>query len=306
MSVVIKKTSKNLFDKSKVKNATPTETGFSFTNTNVTNSPTNIGTLRELCPDLKVGDRVTHYGSTVNSSVSSSSFFYLVGTKTDWARGMFITITEADLNGNVYAYGKQNMLCEYNNVIITKEANAPYEPYSAYSEPKELPSSDSAFVIKNGVRTALNKIFVQSGGVKKEVWTAKVTGVLFENGALTELGKKYITSVTASKTHKPPAYGAYSTTNYDAVKLSKALNLKISWTVQIGNYTAQYDKFEAKLNGTQIYYFEDGGSGASSDTRSGTTSLTNISTVPASISCGNNVSIQNNYITLTITKIEAV
>lgn len=120
---------KNLFDKSKVQNATETETGFSFTWTGDHGGPIAIGKLKDLAPSLKVGDRVTHYGAVVNSSMGDMPFFYLHGSGTNWISGHFVTITENDLNGELLAYGIPNQVCEYNDVIITKEENASYEPY---------------------------------------------------------------------------------------------------------------------------------------------------------------------------------
>ena len=67
------------------------------------------------------------------------------------------------------------------------------------------------------------------------VWTVQ-KGVLYQNGALTDLGKAHITSLTATKTHQPPAYGAYSTTNYTAIVLNKTLNLKITWETSANIY----------------------------------------------------------------------
>ena len=156
MSVIIKKTSRNFFDKSKVINATETATGFSFTNKNVSAAPVVIGKLRELCPNLKVGDVVTHYGTTVNNGYGGKTFFYLVGTSSVWYQGTFVTITQAALDGDVNAYGNQNMLCEYNDVIITKEANAPYEPYSEYKSSKNLLNNTAKTQTINGVTFTVN------------------------------------------------------------------------------------------------------------------------------------------------------
>lgn len=120
MSVIIKKSSKNLFDKSKAINVTETASGFSFTNPNVSGSPTSLGLLRDLCPDLKVGDIVTHYGTVHGSNAGTTSFFYLRGQQLNWHSGMFATITQADLDANLFAYGRQNELCEYIDVIIAR------------------------------------------------------------------------------------------------------------------------------------------------------------------------------------------
>ena len=139
-------------------------------------------------------------------------------------------------------------------------------------------------------------------------WAISTKGVLYENGALTELGKHYVTSLVASKSHQPPAYQeAITYTNYIVIVLNKALNLKVSWKADVKVYPQQYDTFETKINGTRVYYFkENGGEWITTRTESGEITLQNISTVPASVGCSNNVSIVNNTLTLTIIKIEAV
>lgn len=126
--------SANYFDKSKVTNSdipiTVTDTGFSFTNTVADKQPTPIGYLKNLAPELKVGDVVTFYSNVVNASIDKGyGFLYITEAKVDWLGGNFITITEAHLSGMVYAYGALNKVCEYKNLIITKEENAPYSPY---------------------------------------------------------------------------------------------------------------------------------------------------------------------------------
>jgi len=112
----------NLFDKSKVINATETDTGFSFTNTSTDGTPYTIGILKDLCPTLNVGDTIHLYADIVNA-VHIVAFLYLNGSSTAWYSGNTHTITQADLDGEVYAYGVQNQVCEYNNIYIT------YEPY---------------------------------------------------------------------------------------------------------------------------------------------------------------------------------
>lgn len=121
----------NYFDKSKVTNATETNTGFKFTNTANIDSAFAIGCLRDLAPNLKVGDVVTFYCKTINPQSNDARGFLYIGSpvRVGWYGGDYITITEEHLSAAVYAYGKLNQVCEYNDVIITKEENAPYSPY---------------------------------------------------------------------------------------------------------------------------------------------------------------------------------
>lgn len=123
----------NLFDKSKV-TVTETETGFSFTNTGANSSPMYIGLLKDIAPNLRAGDTVTFYADIINAS-RLGDFLYLAGSARDWHEGVFLTITDGDLNANVFAYGASNVVCEYTNVIFTKTANAPYTPYVSHTLP---------------------------------------------------------------------------------------------------------------------------------------------------------------------------
>lgn len=122
---------KNYFDKSKATGATETDTGFSFINTVNADNPNTIGVLKDLAPNLKVGDVVTFYANVVNPQKTNyaNGYFYISGVAKNWYGGTFITITEEYLSGKLYAYGALNEVCEYNNVIITTEENAPYSPY---------------------------------------------------------------------------------------------------------------------------------------------------------------------------------
>jgi hypothetical protein len=121
----------NLFDKSKVVNATETVTGFSFLRTNNTDIevyPTTIGVLKELAPNLKVGDTITFYLEPVNTA-HTDGFLYLNGSYFGWYSGTFHTITQGDLDGEVFAYGLPNLVCEYKDLIFTTIKNEPYSPY---------------------------------------------------------------------------------------------------------------------------------------------------------------------------------
>ena len=118
----------NLFDKSKIINATETETGFKFTNTSADGTPYLIGYLKNIAPTLKVGDVIYFYSDNINAW-HDYPFLYLNGTAKAWYGTNAHTVSQADLDGEVYAYGLQNKVCEFNNTRITKTENAPYSPY---------------------------------------------------------------------------------------------------------------------------------------------------------------------------------
>lgn len=130
--VGVKVRSKNLFDKSKIDTAymTETDTGFSFTNAGVAEGYPVGARFRDVVPTVKVGDTITFYADCVNA-VIPNGYFYLSGSSLDWLSGAFHTITQADLDGTLLTAGNLNQVCQYNNVIFTKIADAPYTPYVA-------------------------------------------------------------------------------------------------------------------------------------------------------------------------------
>ena len=132
----------NLFDKSKV-NATETETGFSFTNAGSNGSPKSIGLLKDIAPQLRVGDRVTYHAYRVNA-YESKKMLYLQKSAKEWYAGSFITVTQNDLDSSVYAYGLQNELCEFQQMRIVRVKDTPYSPYTvtAFLIPEEVQSID--------------------------------------------------------------------------------------------------------------------------------------------------------------------
>jgi hypothetical protein len=163
----------NYFDKSKVTNATETETGFKFTNTVNADNPTNIGYFKDLAPNLKVGDVVTLYANVVNPQKTNyaNGYLYMAGVSKSWYGGTFITITEAHLSGKLYAYGKLNEVCEYNDLIITKVENAPYKPYRGTIDTLPISAELRAFLADKGYGKGISgypnyidferKVFVQ-------------------------------------------------------------------------------------------------------------------------------------------------
>ncbi len=135
----------NYFDKSKVSNATPTATGFSFTNTGVAGAPTPIGKLKDLAPNIKVGDSITFYTECINGSLGNAhGLLHIQGSETSLYGGTFMTITQADLDSTVYAYGDVNKVCEYKNMIFTKYANTPYTPYIGTIDTFTMPEAVQA------------------------------------------------------------------------------------------------------------------------------------------------------------------
>lgn len=142
----------NLFDKNKVQNATETATGFSFINANGEGTAYTVATqLKEIAPTLKVGDTIAFYLDPVNT-YHREGMLHLEGSNTDWFSGTFHTITEADLNNKVLAYGMPNKVCEYKDLIFTKIENAPFShyKYNALSIPDAVQNRNSYGAGVNG------------------------------------------------------------------------------------------------------------------------------------------------------------
>lgn len=91
-------------------------------------------TLKELAPDLKVGDSVKIVFKT-----NGENYIYLVTSKVLWRNGTARTITEDDLNGVIAFYGKNTTGTTYtiSDVMILNatETDLNYEPYGASPSP---------------------------------------------------------------------------------------------------------------------------------------------------------------------------
>lgn len=93
--------------------------------------------LKELAPDLKVGDSVKIVFKT-----NGENYIYLVTSKVVWSNGTARTITEDDLNGVIAFYGKNTTGTTYtiSDVMILNatETDLNYEPYGASPSPDNL------------------------------------------------------------------------------------------------------------------------------------------------------------------------
>lgn len=91
-------------------------------------------TLKELAPDLKVGDSVKIVFKT-----NGENYIYLVTSKVLWSNGKARTITEDDLNGVIAFYGKNTTGTTYtiSDVMILNatETDLNYEQYGASPSP---------------------------------------------------------------------------------------------------------------------------------------------------------------------------
>ena len=89
--------------------------------------------LKALCPTLKAGDTATISWTSNYNNIRN--FIYLKGSRREWKNGTSITITQEDLDGNVYFYSNSMLNGETEGVImydfmINLGATAlPHQPY---------------------------------------------------------------------------------------------------------------------------------------------------------------------------------
>lgn len=133
----------------------------------------------------------------------------------------------------------------------------------------------------------------------------QLTGVLYENGALTELGEKYITELETSKTFRPAANTGYASTGFYPIKLNEHLDLKITWDIVLGIAGGMGDVFGITLNGKQEYSYTDNGTASYLSTGIETISE-NVNEVLALLTCSNKGTSDTSYIKVTINKIEVI
>lgn len=128
--------------------------------------------LKELCPNLKVGDTVFLYFNR-NLGTKYNNFIYLSNTPIIWYIGTSETITQEMLDSSFYMYGNrfqdgETTQCILTDFRIVKEQNAPYEPYTGG---KPSPNPDYPQEIK----TIENSLKITS--CNKNIWNEQ-----WENG----------------------------------------------------------------------------------------------------------------------------
>lgn len=128
------------------------------------NGYTNLyQTLSELCPSLKVGDKVV---LKLDTTSENNKFIHLLGITYTWRVNEELTITEEALNGYVYLYANNWYAGETEQIIITdmsimlaSETDQTYEPYGAMPSPdypSEIESVTSPVVIKSTGKNLYN------------------------------------------------------------------------------------------------------------------------------------------------------
>lgn len=146
----VKDCGKNLFDVSKVTEKGSENAGYVVKNDDgsITVTSTNatpnvyIGNLSELAPNLRIGDRVVLSVDTDSTRKTA----YLNNTKTTWAFGSLLEITEEHLSSRIAFYSSSaNVASTFNKIQIEYDKATEYEPYkvqtiTATPEGAEIPS----------------------------------------------------------------------------------------------------------------------------------------------------------------------
>lgn len=253
--------------------------------------------------------------NTASSSVLSSK---TMGTSPITLYAVFKRTITLSYNGNGSTSGSVSSQTgtqyynngNYSNVTFTLASNGFTK--TGYTFSKWAIGSASGTQYSAGSSVSLN-----GSTTFYAVWTAQ-TGVLYQNGSLTTLGNALVSSLTASKTLKPAAYAGFignldagESVTYNAITCNTSLSLKITWSVYVSYYPNQSDQFDAKINNTSIYSFCTGSTAENptyptTKTTTGTTTVSNVTSIPVYLFATNNNSIVYNYLTFTITKIEAV
>lgn len=120
---------KNLFNINSVPDTEKITNNRNGTLTINNNASNSVKTLSQLCPELKAGDTVT-----LSATSEGRNIIYLIGSKYIWSFGTTITITQKDLDNNIYFYAKttsQNVEpVTISNIQIEKQLTPTnYEPY---------------------------------------------------------------------------------------------------------------------------------------------------------------------------------
>jgi hypothetical protein len=195
-------------------------------------------TLKELAPDLKVGDSVKIVFKT-----NGENYIYLVTSKVLWSNGKARTITEDDLNGVIAFYGKNTTGTTYtiSDVMILNatETDLNYEQYGA------SPSPDYISKIEN----LEGNIEIKDEGKNLYAGNEITINGTYSSNTSVNLGSRYLSegTYTISLTNSLPnncyiylgANGsiAYAIKDKATFTLTKEQNVPMRLVVKAGTYS---------------------------------------------------------------------
>ena len=241
-------TGKNLFDISKVITNwnTPTNTGLRNNNDGTLSvsspsaSTTSIGltpnTLKDYCPNLKVGD-VVYLNAT---TTGTKKYIYLDISANLWTFGTSRTITQNDLDSKVYWYASGVSTTTTISDIMISTSGGDYEPYTGGNP---APNPDYPYPVN--VVTGDNEVKVEGKNLAQSNWATDF---------VTAVNNQYVYMTTRDNRtclrYTPGAgYGSYDTKNL-------SLGIKFKENTQ---YTLSFDVLKEENNSNTIaFYYTDG------------------------------------------------
>lgn len=183
--------SKNLFDISKVVQSARLKNNGNGTLT-VSAYGVSAGILKDLCPNIKVGDTIKAYYTPISWTAPNpprvisinNHIFDIVGNPS-------FVVTEVDLNGKVYFYN--NNYTERNlpgttvigNIFITNDTTVTAANYKDRYVPYEITSYKSIMKVSDVCQLVDKSKFTASGTVNGITWVSNGDGSITLNGTCT-------------------------------------------------------------------------------------------------------------------------
>ena len=202
--------SKNLFDISKVAQSAQLKNNGNGTLT-VSAYGVSAGILRDLCPNIKVGDTIKAYYTPISwTAPNPPRVITISGHIMDRVANPSFVVTEADLNGKVYFYN--NDYTELNlpgtsvigNIFITNDTTVTAANYKDRYVPHELTSYKSIMKVSD-IMQVVNKPVANSGMslIGKSITISGITCHYLEDGTGVTL------TGTTSATYATFEFGVY-------------------------------------------------------------------------------------------------
>lgn len=209
-------------------------------------------TLKQLCPDLKVGDNVTL--SFENTSLSDfKNSIYLFGAKIKWDKGTAQVINQEMLDSNIIVYGGYEETAIISKFLIRLSQNT--DVYEPYHEPKTIPIDLQGNTLAR-VGDTKDKLIIHRNDeveIEKNTWkdTINTSSLITLNN-----GNKGLVFVTSKNKKESMSDSDYLITNAqrnrtfnDGTVYQNPANF-----VFVGNSSDTLETVKSKFNGGEILY----------------------------------------------------
>lgn len=184
--------SKNLFDISKVVQSARLKNNGNGTLT-VSAYGVSAGILKDLCPNLKVGDTIKAYYTPISwTAQKPPSIMVISGHIMNRSFNPSFVVTDADLNGKVHFYNndyKERDLpgtTVIGNIFITNDTSVTAANYKDRYVPHELTSYKSIMKVNDVCQLVDKSKFTASGTKNGITWVSNGDGSITLNGTCTE------------------------------------------------------------------------------------------------------------------------